>query len=281
MLCRILVLVALFCGWMSMAMAQQPRGDDRSGGFSDENGAPQDPGARGDRQRGGERIRLRGGPGGRGPRENPMFTAIDADGDGAITTKELRRAVAALKTLDADGDGIITLEEASPPRGPGGDPSQFVDRIMEENDANGDGMLTPEEVPDQLAQMLTGADLNADGAIDREELMQAMQNFRGRGGRGGRGGGPGGFNTDPEAMINQLMGGDQNGDGVLSPQEVPQQLLGMLRNADTNRDGFLNANEVRQAVEASQQRRQRFRGGQEGQGGGFDPQQRGRRGPQQ
>ena len=280
MSCRILVLVALFCGWVSVAVAQQPRGGgDRSGGFSEDEGGAQDQGGRGGRQRGGF--------GGRGPRENLMFTAIDADGDGAINARELRRAAAALKTLDADEDGIITLEEASPQRGPGGgpggDPSQFVDRIME-SDTNGDGMLTPDEVPEQMAQMLTDADVNGDGAIDREELTQAMQNFRGRGGRGGRGGaggGAGGGNADPEAMYNQLMGSDQNGDGVLSPQEVPQQMMGMLRGADTNGDGFLNANEVRQALEASQQRRQRFRGGQQGQGGGFDPQQRGRRGPQE
>ena len=147
---------------------------------------------------------------------------------------------------------------------------------------NGDGMLTPDEVPEFLARMLTGADLNADGAIDRAELGQAMQ-IDARS--------PGWTwwtwvvavaASNPEEMTKQLMAGDRNGDGMLSPDEVSPQALGMLRDADTNGDGHLNAKEVRQAMETARQRMQQFRGGRGGQqGGDFNPQDRANRRPQE
>ena len=59
---------------------------------------------------------------------NLMFEAIDIDGDGTITAKELKRAIVGLKKLDTDGDGNLTLDEAVTPArasGPGGDPNQI------------------------------------------------------------------------------------------------------------------------------------------------------------
>jgi Ca2+-binding EF-hand superfamily protein len=55
------------------------------------------------------------GPGGRMPdfmRLDPIFAAIDADGNGEITPAELAGAPAALKKLDKDGDGRLTPDEA-------------------------------------------------------------------------------------------------------------------------------------------------------------------------
>ena len=134
-------------------------------------------------------------------------------------------------------------------------------------------MLSQDEVPELMARMLTGADLNADGFFDKEELGKAMQNIRGRGpggpgGPGGGFGGPGGgFSSDPDAMTKQILAGDQNGDGMLSPDEVSPQAMGMLKNADTNGDGHLNAKEVRMAMEMARQRFQRYGGGRGFQGG--------------
>ena len=114
---------------------------------------------------------------------NAMFDLIDVDGDGAITARELRKAVAALKQLDVDRDGKITREEAAsgPSAGThggadalGGNPSAMIDQVME-NDKNGDGKLTKDELPRHMAQMLGGADTNGDNAVDRAELVAAMQ----------------------------------------------------------------------------------------------------------
>jgi Ca2+-binding EF-hand superfamily protein len=207
-----------------------------------------------------------------------------------ITARELRRAAALLKPLDVDGDGNISLEEASPqrgmggPGGPGGDQNAFLDRMMTQSDANGDGKLTPDEIPPQMARMLEGADANNDGEIDREELGQAMENMRNRfrggqggpGGQGGQGGpqGPGGFGGragggDPQQMVQQMMTFDQNGDGVLTPDEVPERAMGMLRGADADGNGSLDAAELARVAERMGGRGGRGfgRGGPQGQGG--------------
>ena len=100
----------------STALAQAPRGRDAGDEFGEEA-----QGERGDREfgRDGEQER-RFGPGGPEGEEggrggfgrggfgmrlvNPMFAALDADGDGSISKTELRKAAAALAKLDADGD---------------------------------------------------------------------------------------------------------------------------------------------------------------------------------
>ena len=177
-----------------------------------------------------------GGRGGRGrmmgPPPNVMFQAIDIDGDGTITKVELRKAVAALKNLDTDGDGNITLAEVTPMGGMRGDPAEFVDRMME-NDKNGDGKLTADELTGRMAeQLFQDGDQNGDGALDGAELTAAMENMRrrrgGPGGAGGPGGpgGPGGANFDPQQMTGRMLQQyDQNGDGNLSPNELPQEAV--------------------------------------------------------
>jgi Ca2+-binding EF-hand superfamily protein len=66
---------------------------------------------------GGERegrVEGRGGRGGEPPnfmKIDPIFAAVDADGDGEISAAELANAPAALKKLDKNGDGQITPDE--------------------------------------------------------------------------------------------------------------------------------------------------------------------------
>ena len=73
---------------------------------------------------------------------------------------------------------------------PGGDPSMFIDRMME-MDANGDGKLSRDEVPEQFGARLFEGDANADGFLTREELQTAMETMRQRGPRGVDGERPG------------------------------------------------------------------------------------------
>jgi len=201
------------------------------------------------------------------PPPNPMFDVIDADGDGVITIRELRRAVAALKTLDIDQDGQITREEASGPgslggpAGPGAPVNnlgQAVDRWMT-YDQNGDGKLTVEELPPQMVQMLAGADQNNDRGIDRAELTFAMQNAPNRFGMGPAnvGLGPIGVGVpgrNAPQFNQELLQYDRNGDGKLSPDEVPPQLRRMLNGGDQNRDGVLDAEELKQLSERMEDR---------------------------
>jgi Ca2+-binding EF-hand superfamily protein len=183
-----------------------------------------------------------------------------------ITKNELRKAIVQLKKLDTDGDGNITLAEVSPrglmgpggPPGPAWDPTQFVDRFME-NDKNGDGTLSADEVTDTVRPMIEGADQNGDGSFSRDELTAHMQNARNRGpGRGFPGGpggfrgpgGPGGFADRPfdaNQMTGQLMRNDRNGDGRLTADELPPQAVRMFQGGDQNGDGAIDAAEM-QAV---------------------------------
>ena len=248
---RLLSAALLALGLIEVAVAQGP---DRERGLRRDVERADQPERR--RRLGGEASRSR-----RESQPSPLFAAMDVDNDGVLSSRELRNARASLQKLDADGDGNITMAEASnsPRRGggspdvPGGseDPNAMIARIME-NDRNGDGQLSPDEVPPQLGRMLADADTNNDRVVDRTELEQAVLNMQNRSRDGGRGS----QGDSAEEIYRRLMAGDANGDGLLSPKEVPPRMMRMLRGADLNDDGFLNNNEVRQAV-----RRMSDRGG--------------------
>jgi Ca2+-binding EF-hand superfamily protein len=207
------------------------------------------------------------------PPPNAMFQAIDVDEDGEISKIELSRAVRQLRKLDTDKDGKLTLAEVSSPGGPGGPPGQggpfgdvaaTIEKVME-LDKNADGMLTADELPPQMAQQMmplfqTG-DKDGDGALSRAELraaMEVMKNQLGNGPPGwpvgppGLAGGPGapaGRDADPQHLVGLMLKYDQDGDGQLSPKEVPKQQIGFLRKGDLNGDGFIDAAELRPIIE--------------------------------
>ena len=251
----------------SAAFAQAPRGRDAGAEFGEEDAPRGERGERGEREGGrfgrggegeGEGEGEEGGRFGRGGfggfrRPNPLFTALDVDGDGSISKAELRKAVANLAKLDADGDGNITQEEAGGggpggPGGPMGDPTQMVDMAMRA-DQNGDGKLTADEVTDPRQQMmLRSADADGDGAVSREELTTAMEQFQRRMGGGPGFGGPGGAfgGRGGGDMTERMMAMDKNGDGKITPDEAPEQARGMLRQADADGNGEVDANEMAQ-----------------------------------
>jgi Ca2+-binding EF-hand superfamily protein len=217
-----------------------------------------------------------GGPGPRGPVGPPpniMFSLIDSDSDGVITKTELRRAVVQLRKLDADKDGNITLAEVSPAGGPGGpwgDPAQFVQRLMAENDRNKDDTLTAAEIPDNLKPMLREADINNDTFVTREELNAVVTNMNRF--PGGPGAGPwnqaGAFPGQPargnrdNEMTGRLMRSDRDGDGKLSADELPANMRNMFQKGDDlNGDGAIDAGELQAVVQRMGDRARGLRGG--------------------
>jgi Ca2+-binding EF-hand superfamily protein len=207
--------------------------------------------------------------GGGNAASSQIFTTLDADGDGVISKLELRKAVTALKKLDADGDGNITMAEcgamaaAGGAAAAGGEQNQWLERIMA-SDKNGDGRLTADEVPDTIKPMLQGADQNNDGAIDRRELMGAMDRGRNAGPGNGR------FTPDGAAALgggrgNENMGRfmqyDANGDGRLSVNELPRQAVAMLQGGDQNGDGAIDARELQIISEKMNDRMRAYNAG--------------------
>lgn len=85
-----------------------------------ENGrGPREGGAGRGAGEGGRRGGENGGPGAGGERmrfKPPLFSALDANGDGAIDAGEIAKAAESLKSLDKNRDGKITAEECMPPR---------------------------------------------------------------------------------------------------------------------------------------------------------------------
>ena len=123
----------------------------------------------------------------------PLMMALDADGDGEISSSEIEGAVAALKKLDKNSDGKLTTDELMPegmrgPFGPGGpglfDTEEMVNRMMLA-DANNDGFLDQQEMPERMKRMmLERADTDKDGKLSREELTTAVSQMGIRRGAG-------------------------------------------------------------------------------------------------
>ena len=138
------------------------------------------------------------GPGGRGGRPEggpmaipfPLMQALDADGDGELSAKEIENATVALKTLDKDKNGKLSREEIFPAagrfggrgqgQGPGNDATAMVSALMT-YDKNADGKLSKDELPERLRPIMDRADANKDGFLDKAEVTEYAQR-RGRNG---------------------------------------------------------------------------------------------------
>jgi EF hand len=136
-----------------------------------------------------------------GPPPNLLFNAIDVDGDGELSPKEIAKASQSIAKLDTNKDGIITEDEVRPPRPggrrgpPGGGPPEgegppgggppgggppgaggraqdakpLVDSVMK-FDKDGDGKISAAELPERMARMMEEGDANKDGFLDRSEV---------------------------------------------------------------------------------------------------------------
>ena len=110
-----------------------------------------------------------------------VMQALDTDGDGELSEKEIENATAALQALDKDKNGKLTAEELRPSfggRGPGQGPGPGPDAAgtralvaqLMTFDKNGDGKLAREELPERMQVLMERADANKDGFVDRAEL---------------------------------------------------------------------------------------------------------------
>jgi len=172
-------------------------------------------------------VMRREGPGeSRGPMGNPLFMALDRNGDGRIDADELDLAIASLRTLDKNNDGQITFEEAfgggsrlggergdvfgrgrpgegrpgegrppfsGRPNMPVGDRPAFpsgnrsaMEDMFSRMDRDGDGMLSREEAPERIADYFDRFDQDGDGKLSKHEMQAAFQRMMSMG-RGDQG----------------------------------------------------------------------------------------------
>jgi Ca2+-binding EF-hand superfamily protein len=213
------------------------------------------------------------GPGrGRFPGINAGFTALDTNGDGALDASEIDAAPRSLAKLDKDGDGQITSDEvrmAMPQgRGPGGmgrgGPGRGGEaeappvNIAEETvktlmafDVNGDGKLSRTELPERFQGIFDRADENKDGFLTPDEIRKAAAaqaappQQAGPGGRGGQEGGREGRGREMNfvRMDPILAAVDTNGDGVLSGEEIRNSAKA-IRTLDKDGDGKVTREEA-------------------------------------
>ena len=137
---------------------------------------------------------------GRSATQSLLLTALDRDGDGALSAEELSLATESLKRLDKNGDGKLSAEELrggtpSPEPVAGRDPNRGGGGrgMFDEMDKDGDGKLSREELPARMQPRFSTMDANEDGFVSPEEMRAMMDRRRGQGGRSrGRGERPGG-----------------------------------------------------------------------------------------
>ncbi|MCX6631640.1 MAG: hypothetical protein NTW28_28860 [Candidatus Solibacter sp.] len=216
----------------------------------------------------------RGGRRGGFARPNPLWTALDADGDGSISAEEIINSPAALRRLDRNGDGILTLEEMRPvmpggrgpeggerregPAGADGNSVEETVKTLMAFDTNGDGKLQKAELPERMQAIFERGDANRDGLLTADEV-RAMAQAQAQPATGGREGGRG--RGWPEGMMRMdpiFASLDANHDNAIAADEI-DNAAAALRALDKNHDGKLTQDEARPNP---------------GPGRGFPPQQR-------
>lgn len=155
-----------------------------------------------------------------------LFARADGNHDGKLTPDELPDADM-FKKFDVNADGAITLEEARAAQAKPAPPTP--EERFKRLDKNADGKLTLEEVPEQ--KFFQRLDKNVDGVVTLEEFTAGMPK-------------PG---PAPQPGIEaQFKAADKNGDGKLTPDEVPD--ANIFKRLDRNADGAISLDEARAAA---------------------------------
>ena len=190
----------------------------------------------------------------------PVFGALDADDDGAISSGEIDAAPESLAALDADGDGALSAAELRPRRrgaigGPARTPQEATAAFMA-MDADGDGALAGAELGSQFQSLLARADANGDGAASEAEILALMaaeaegpvdREQPDAGEREAAPPGTGGEGRPPRPVVPLMAALDADGDGAVSEAELASAAQA-LRALDDDGDGRLTPDELRPAA---------------------------------
>ncbi|MBL9187795.1 MAG: hypothetical protein JNK23_09975 [Opitutaceae bacterium] len=109
-----------------------------------------------------------------------LFRTLDADGNGELSTTEIRNAAASLRLLDTNADGTLSFAELRPGRaGDAATPESSdnrpnpVDPVMLALDLDGDGELSPYEILASKGRLIA-LDADEDGRLTRAETRPIL-----------------------------------------------------------------------------------------------------------
>jgi collagen type III alpha len=139
-----------------------------------------------------------------------------------------------------------------------------VNKLLQALDQDGDGQLSQSEIQEATTALKT-LDGDGDGKLSRDEIgWPPMRRGFGRDrsgfGRGGppggfgprRGGGPGRFGGPPggqrSSFTERIMANDENGDGKLTRDELPEFMQRMFERMDGNDDGEIDKGELEETA---------------------------------
>ncbi len=175
----------------------------------------------------------------------PVIAALDADGDGEVSTAETREAPKSLAALDSDGSGRVERAEMLPQRGgpgfggrrqsprePGADPPAIP--VMTAIDADGNGEVSTAEMRSAAAALRT-LDSDGDGSLTASEMAPPRQGSQ----VAPRRGPPGGVNREPPVIA--ALDVDFSSD--LDPKEI-EAAPELLAKLDRDGSGVLTADEL-------------------------------------
>jgi len=201
-----------------------------------------------------------GGMGGRGDRHgrggrNPLLDQLDSNKDGNISKEEWQAGFAA---LDKDGDGKLSPRELRVrPKGRRGGKNRGGADKLKKMDTDGDGKISKREFLDGTANKLfSRLDADSDGFVTKEEAEAMKPKHRGPRGQG-PGGPPGGGPQGRRPKVDLFEQHDTDGDGKLSKEEFSAGFIKHFERIDANGDGYITEDELPK----------RPKGGERGRGG--------------
>lgn len=168
----------------------------------------------------------------------------------AINRHYAASALAALLAVGAIGYAVQVRSEDTAAPAAAQSPAARHEARFTRLDADGDGIITRAEAEKDapgMARRFEQFDTNKDGSITRDEWNAAHQAWAGRGAGPMGGKGPG--RMDPQAMQQRAEERfarlDNNGDGLLSKDEVQQRpgLASRFDQLDANKDGAIGTDE--------------------------------------